>query len=124
MYLPQLGRVPSIHQSHLAVKVTQTGVTYLIKTKYRGRYTGSKNCAVDINGNLYLKRSDLKKALESEGKKNGPAATAKPIKSVDVIQNSANFSTTQNNLSTNNSELSTPPAFKGYKINKGEVRHR
>lgn len=123
MQLPCLGRVPSIHQSHLALKVTQTGVTYLTKTKYRARYTGSKNSSVDINGNLYLKSGDMKKALASEAKKNGPAATAKPKKVMNALQKSDKFSTDQNKFSPDNTELSTSE-FKGYRVNKREVRQR
>src|SRR5690606_11760491 len=94
---PTLARVPSVHQSHLSLKVTQTGVTFLTKYRYRTRYTGSKNCAVDINGNLYLNASELK-AAEGKDKKNAAAVRANRMSSNDAaVQSSANFSTIQNN---------------------------
>lgn len=128
MQLPCLGRVPSIHQSHLSLKVTQTGVTLLTKSKYKNRYTGSKNCAVDINGNLYLKASEAAKAAEGKDKKNAAAVQANRKKAVPIeLQKSANFSTQQNNLFTSDTELLTIAGNKkktGYKLNKREVRQR
>jgi hypothetical protein len=124
MQLPRLGRVPSVHQSHLSLKVTQTGVTFLTKYRYRTRYTGSKNCAVDINGNLYLNASELK-AAEGKDKKNAAAVQANRKQcNVHELQRSANFSTQQNQFSTNNTALSTKKQFRGYRINKREVRQR
>jgi hypothetical protein len=124
MQLPCLGRVPSVHQSHLSLKVTQTGVTFLTKYRYRTRYTGSKNCAVDINGNLYLNASELK-AAEGKDKKNAAAVQANRKQcNVHELQRSANFSTQQNQFSTNNTALSTKKQFRGYRINKREVRQR
>jgi hypothetical protein len=124
MQLPCLGRVPSVHQSHLSLKVTQTGVTFLTKYRYRTRYTGSKNCAVDINGNLYLNASELK-AAEGKDKKNAAAVQANRKQcNVHELQRSANFSTQQNEFSPNNTALSTKKQFRGYRINKREVRQR
>jgi hypothetical protein len=124
MQLPCLGRVPSVHQSHLSLKVTQTGVTFLTKYRYRTRYTGSKNCAVDINGNLYLNASELK-AAEGKDKKNAAAVQANRKQcNVHVLQRSDNFSTQQNEFSPNNTALSTKKQFRGYRINKREVRQR
>jgi hypothetical protein len=122
MQLPCLGRVPSIHQSHLSFKVTQTGVTLLTKSKYRSRYTGSKNCAVDINGNLHLKSSEAKKLAESPDKKKRLAVQANRTKcNVHEPQISDNLSTQTNDLSPLETRLSTQ---RGYKINKREVRQR
>lgn len=123
MQLPRLGRVPSMLNDDLRIKVTQTGVTYLLKTRFRQRYTGSKNSAVDINGKLHLKASDLKRLIARDAKKNGPATTAKPKNLLNAIQKSDNFSTEQNKISPNNTELSTLQP-KGYKVNKREVRQR
>jgi hypothetical protein len=128
MQLPCLGRVPSIHQSHLSLKVTQTGVTLLTKCKYRSRYTGSKNSAVDINGNLHLKLSEAKKAAESKDKKKAAAVQANRNKMLSYkSQNSENLSTLQNQLPTTTGDLSTPEQDKpkkAYAVNKREVRQR
>lgn len=127
MRCPTLARVPSVHESHLSLKVTQTGVTFLTKYRYRARYTGSKKCAVDINGNLYLNASELKVA-EGNDKKNAAAVQANRKKSIDdALQSSANFSTIQNNFSTSDTDLLTsPPKRKkvGYRVNKKEIRQR
>lgn len=121
MQLPILGRVPSIHQSHLSLKVTQTGVTLLTKTKYRSRYTGSKNSSIDINGKLYLKASEGKKAAIDQGKKKAAAVQANRKSVKRAQQNSDIFSTQTNNFSTSGKQLSPKP---GYKVNKREIRQR
>lgn len=123
LQLPILGRVPSVHEDSLCLKVTQTGVTYLVSSKYRVRYTGSKNCAVDINGNLYLRKQELAEAL---GQKKTPLRKAGIVSlGLKVApQRSDNFSTQQNEFSPNNTPLSTKKQFRGYRINKREVRQR
>lgn len=76
---PALGKVPSIvvgtsDQNELVIKAGYTGITflghydpqfkkYISDSRYRKRYTGSKTCEVDINGQLYTSRSEYNKAV-------------------------------------------------------------
>lgn len=127
---PTLASVPSF-QHDLLIKATASGITVLTKRRYLQRYTGNKYSAVDINGRLYLKNSDLKKTIEmerSEGNKKGVRGPSKPQKKhISGTQISNNFSTSQTEilpkyetLSPKYRELST----RRYRVNKREVRQR
>ena len=132
MNCPTLGKVPGVCQDELQIKATKGGVTYLLKTRFRKRYTGSKQCAVDINGKLYLNASELEKVVKgekSEGKKKGGRGPGDPPKStVSVMQVTHCFSTTQNQLLTITPNLSPKPVRERvdceYRVNKKEVRGR
>jgi len=58
MLCPALGNYPRMGSDDLVLKLTPTGVTYLHQRRFKNRYTGSKTCAVDINGALWPKSSD------------------------------------------------------------------
>lgn len=60
MLRPALGEVP-ICVDEISIKVTATGVTYLHNRRFKQRYTGSKTCAIGINGEVWPKRSDYLK---------------------------------------------------------------
>jgi len=78
-----IGCKPWSHQDQPSIKATHTGITFLAThnpqtTKYdrsrdyKKRYTGSKTCAVDINGNLWLSSAALDKEIKaSRDRKNG-----------------------------------------------------
>jgi hypothetical protein len=59
-HLPTLAQVPVLADDH-TIKATANGIIYLRENRYRTRYTGNKYSAVDINGKLWLKASDLRK---------------------------------------------------------------
>lgn len=61
---PKLLTVPSFF-NELTIKADLNGVTILKDGRFRKRYTGSKQFAVDINGQMH-KASDLKKLLQTE----------------------------------------------------------
>lgn len=120
MDCPTLGAVPSINHD-LTLKVTRSGVTFLTRSRYKARYSGSKKSSVDINGKLYIDARDHKKALQSEGEKNKATLKRSPDKKEKIgTQSSANISTPSNNLSTPEDGLST----KRYRVHKREVRQR
>lgn len=126
LLLPALGQVPNISLSPLSIKATISGIVFLKQNTFRTRYTGNKYSAVDINGKLFLKKSELEKQKKIEGggggtKKRGSRKDATPINNVITEQISDNLSTLENGLSTDNKKLST---LKNYKVNKREVRQR
>lgn len=117
---PPLARVPNITHD-LTIKTTVNGVVYLKQNRLARRYTGSKYSAVDINGRLWLKATDLKK---SAGKKNTPAKTG--VKNclgapTRAKQKYDKLLTADKNLPTNGADLSTN---RTYYIHKREVRAR
>jgi hypothetical protein len=61
MELPALGKYP--YGSELKVKATASGITILRENAYGKRYTGNKYSAVDNNGKLWLKASELRRHL-------------------------------------------------------------
>lgn len=63
MQLPALGKIP--YSDDLVVKATASGITLLKQNKFGRRYTGSKFSAVDRDGVLWLRASELKKHLVS-----------------------------------------------------------
>ena len=70
VHCPVLGRVPSPYSAidaDLVIKASHTGITFLTQRRYKKRYAGSKHCAVDINGNLFVDAKDLERKLQREG---------------------------------------------------------
>ena len=67
MELPALGKIP--YSDDLVVKATASGITFLKQNKFGKRYTGNKYSAVDRDGKLWLRASELLKYLESIEKK-------------------------------------------------------
>ena len=72
MEKPELLAVPSFHHE-LRIKADLNGITILKDGRYKKRYTGSKQYAVDINGNLHT-ASDLKNII---GREDGPPGPKK-----------------------------------------------
>lgn len=66
MQCPALSMVPSVVGGDLVLKLTSTGVTFLHDRRFRVRYAGSNQCAVDINGNLWLQKKELQNHLQEE----------------------------------------------------------
>ncbi len=133
MHLPQLGRVPGPTSQHqLSLKATTSGITILKESLFRRRYTGNKHSAVDINGQLWLRSADLKRAIagavdkpKRKGKKKGPVETAPAGNKLNAIQISEDLSTPVDTLLTIPSDLSPterPP--REYRVHKREVRQR
>lgn len=124
---PHLGKVPSIVQQDLQIKASASGVTYLTKTRFRKRYTGSKFSEVDINGKLYVNGKELRKQLKAEGD-NKPKKNRAAVKQTRKCSAVSNKDT--NDILTPDTELSTlpdeipTPRPKSYRINKKEVRQR
>jgi hypothetical protein len=116
---PPLARVPNITHD-LTIKTTANGIVYLKQNRLSKRYTGSKYSAVDINGKLWLKASDLKKATAKkiprpkDEVKNCLGAPTRAQQKYDKLL------TNGKNLVTKKPELST----KNYFIHKREVRAR
>ena len=102
----------------LTIKATHTGITILKDGRFRKRYTGSKQSAVDINGKLYLKAADMKKAILEKGtteraiKKGLQPSMQTPAKNPEPLRDTQN---TTKNLS---------PIRREYRVNKLEVRQR
>lgn len=138
MDCPALAQVPMNHRQMPKIKATISGITYLKNDgEYRTRYTGNKFSAVDINGNLWLKSSDLKKQKEIEywrmkgksvPKKKARVETQAGNNKICInepVQISNNLSTQQNQYPIDLRELSTTtPQKKFYTVNKKEVRQR
>ncbi len=138
--LPTLAKVPSNHRASPKIKATISGITFLKgEAEYRTRYTGNKFSAVDINGKLWLKASELKKQKEIEywrmkkkpvpaKKKKAPVETGAGTNNILKIETDAiytNLSTPETQAPAVSSKLSTinqPKKF--YTVNKKEVRQR
>lgn len=128
--IPKLASVPSSIQNPLTRKATITGVTYLKQGKYGSRYTGNKQSAVDINGNLWLKAAELKKHISRRGtgftKKKSPVETGGLDKLNDLflpVQISCNSGEGTTDLQNKNTSQDGKK-LKGYTIKKGVVRQR
>jgi len=119
---PVLGRVPGVVQEDLQIKATSNGITFLPKTRYRQRYTGSKFSQVDINGKLYINGKELRKILKEgsdKGKKKSGRRQSKPEKFTEMEAKDTNdVSTLPADLSTKKERILT------YRVNKKEVRGR
>ncbi len=129
---PVLGAVPSPYaaiDSDLVIKASHTGITFLQQRRYKKRYTGSKQCAVDINGQLYLNAGDLDRVLErtkapdkvrAKKKQGCPPALSKSC----LFEKSDPFDPDSAAISAVNSEPAKKPRKKSYSVNKKEVRGR
>jgi hypothetical protein len=98
--------VPAFHHE-LTIKASAAGITILKGSRFRKRYTGSRQSAVDINGKMYLRAADLKKIIAESstdpGRRPGKAAT-------------------QSEIALTADQLQRPPKY--YKVAKTEVRNR
>lgn len=114
---PYLLKVPSIVHD-LTIKASHTGITILKEGKYKKRYTGSRTSEVDINGNLYLKKSEFVKATRHEPEKKG---NKKRAATSEVHQPSEPSINEEGNITE-----SFPQSKKKreYRVNKVEVRNR
>lgn len=57
MHRPALGKVP-VTGDDICIKATATGITFLHDRRLKQRYSGSKTCAIGINGEVWPKRAD------------------------------------------------------------------
>lgn len=131
--LPRLGTVPSPYaciDSDLTVKASHTGITILQERRYRKRYTGSKQSAVDINGNLYLSAAELDKIVKGERKDNQvkrvhkKSGGATPADKVMFRKNEPQISENNPVFPASVEEIAKKPRKKLYSVNKKEVRQR
>lgn len=131
--LPTLAAVPSrlSVDPDLTIKATATGIIILKKNQFLTRYTGNKYSAVDINGNLWLKKSDLQKhiAPPKEVRKRKSQVETQDEKKIIAnceTQISDNLSTHTQSFSPVINYLSTEKQnrSRAYKVNKREVRQR
>lgn len=128
MNLPALAPVPAQHHE-LTIKSTSSGITFLLQNRFRSRYTGNKYSAVDINGNLWLKSSELKKEISGPKR---PGKKKARVETQAVLNIFENETQKYNNLSTQDYPLSTVKAGlltseklpKSYTVHKREVRQR
>lgn len=149
MTVPQLGRVPGMGGDELVIKATSSGITLLKENSFRKRYTGNKYSAVDIQGVLWLKASELQKeiklsAIRSKlrisggdyavaqwdgklpGKKKSRVETQDEKNKLTMTnkgQISPNLSTSETPMLTDNNDLSTKKD-RAYRVHKREVRQR
>ncbi len=99
----------------LTIKATHSGVVLLRDGRFKKRYTGSKQSGVDINGQLYLKTSDLKKSVDA-------VCTDRAIKKGLRAQPPRKIVVPQRQNEDNTKNLSTKRCE--YRVNKIEVRQR
>lgn len=130
---PVLGRVPSSFDTPLTIKATHTGITILQERAYRKRYAGSKQCAIDINGNLFLSAKELEARIKADKKPDKVRAKKKqgcPPALVDYsLLTEASAEPISNGLRGQMSDNILEPAKKErrktcYSVNKKEVRGR
>lgn len=128
---PVLGSVPSPYasiDSDLVIKASHTGITFLQQRRYRKRYTGSKQCAVDINGMLYLNANELAKVLEGEKKPDKGRTKKKqgcpPAFLQSCLETKSSVDPDSPAISDVISEPAKNPRKKTYAVNKKEVRAR
>jgi len=128
----KLQSVPS--QCHeLNRKASISGVVYLKEGKFKSRYVGNKHSSVDINGNLWLKSSDLKKEISGPAtakvatKKNAPSVETEGVKKLYITEKDFRAQISEN-LCTNSSELLTEKTdlstIRTYRVHKTTVRQR
>jgi hypothetical protein len=130
MGIPVLGKLPSVVSQQLYIKASSSGITLLKENAFRRRYTGNKFSAVDINGNLWVRASELQKhlreGLTKPAKKKARVETQAEEKNILLMnysgQISGNLSTPETELLTTGDGLSTK--VRTYKVNKREVRQR
>lgn len=147
MQSPALGKVPGQtgKDPDLNIKATHTGITLLgyfdDKHKYqptgrfKKRYTGSKQSAVDINGNLWLNANELDKVVKGDvrdkgkGKKKGGKPS--PLMSFYydspvVIDSSETAAISEENTEPTNNAINIAKKVRknSYSVNKREVNQR
>ena len=113
---PRLLPVPSmIHE--LTIKASAAGITVLREGRFRKRYTGSRTAEIDINGKLYLKRSEYVKAIQGNdpGTKKRSPTKGTPNRSTLLTE------IKESNVTDNNPQ---PTKRCEYRVNKVEVRNR
>jgi hypothetical protein len=127
MELPQLGKVPSVVGYPLRIKATASGITVLKENNFRRRYTGNKFSAVDINGGLWIRASELEKhvreGVDKKPKKKARVETPAAEKKLIDMQISGNLSTLQMPDRVDSPKLSTKKE-RQYSVHKREVRQR
>jgi hypothetical protein len=123
MECPTLGIVPHITGDPLQIKATRTGVTFLHERKYKKRYTGSKQCAVDINGVLYLDAKVLDRKLREGLDKPGKRKVKKKAVAPHCLTTEKNI-LVQEQMSDSSGDLPNKESKKSYTVNKKEVRQR
>lgn len=143
LHRPALGRVPGVGQDTLVLKATSTGITFLHDRKFTKRYTGSKKCAVDIQGNFWQDAGALDAAITESGKDRGKAKGKGTKKAAQTdrlkllcsktdsgFESGAisQINTGSENLSTESAEnaikIAKKERIKAYTINKREARQR
>jgi hypothetical protein len=97
--------VPPFHHE-LTIKASAAGITILKGSRFRKRYTGSRQSAIDINGKMFLRAADLKKIIRDQDTKPRVRGTA----------------ATQSDIALTADAIQRPP--KNYKVAKTEVRNR
>lgn len=110
--------VPAFIHS-LTIKATHTGITVLKDGRFKKRYTGSRQSAVDINGKLYVKAADLKKAIQEKGTSERAIKKGLQPPAVRALANSPD---PHRENESSKKQLSTPR--REYRVNKLEVRQR
>jgi hypothetical protein len=103
----QLLPVPHFLQE-LTIKADLNGITVLNEGRYRKRYTGSKQFAVDINGNLH-RAADLQRILKPVEEKKAPRKTVSSGKFLAPVDTAA---------------VPAVKPEKRYSVNKPEIRRR
>jgi hypothetical protein len=127
---PVLGAVPSPYaaiDSDLVIKASHTGITFLQQRRYKKRYTGSKQCAVDINGKLFLNAKDLERKLKEAKPPDRVRAKKKegcPPAFKSCLEIFKPFDPVVAAISDVISEPAKKPRKKSYSVNKREVRAR
>ncbi len=133
----KLQGVPSLtaHDADLTIKATATGITFLATQndqgkfettmRYRKRYVGSKQYAVDINGGLWDDTKALEENINSYNKE--PPKKRKHQVAPQCLQDKL-FVNENAQISDNPADPAINCAKKtrkiSYKINKQQVRHR
>lgn len=133
--LPALAPVPNIAQDPLIIKTNTFGITVLKENSFVRRYVGNRFCTVDINGNLWLKKTELDKITKGDRLKRFGVTPKKKLARIEMrasqktllIENSVqmyeNLRTDYNTLFTLKGGLSTKKTS-SYTVNKREVRQR
>lgn len=118
MNKPKLLAVPHFLRE-LTIKADLNGVTILNEGRFRKRYTGSKQYAVDINGNLRTS-AELKTHLEGTGDLRPKKIVTPPRATIE--QKGTNDMESKD--ITLNAPVQTVGRQKSYSVNKPEVRAR
>lgn len=157
MQRPALGVVPSKvvgSDPDLVIKASATGITFLQERSFKKRYTGSKACAVGINGEIWPRKSDYnkmqacklpsrlfttvdenelcfldheryKKATAPKGRGKKKAGTPACLKLSNFCSEGTAASSAENSESGNFAgNIAKKVRKKAYTVNKREVRQR